>query len=369
MSRHLLLSGNCCWDFWNYRRGLLRGLIAAGYRLTVVAPPDETADWLAGMGVEVLSLPFARGGKNPLADAWLCLRYRRLFRRQRPDLIIHYGIKPCIFGGLAARFAGIRSLMVITGLGSGLIHGGMLASLVQALYRLALSSAVKVLFLNAADRAYFLERRLVPSPAVDLLPGEGIDVEHYAFAARKAARGARVFLFVGRLLHDKGVVEFVQAARRLKLAYPECRCQLLGGLDDSNPSSVTAAELAAWVAAGDVEHLGKVDDVRQPIAEADCVVLPSYREGLPRALLEAAAIGRMQIASRVAGCMEVVAEGETGWLCRAADADDLADTMIKVAAMEDEDVSRMGLSARQRVCRLFSDRVVVERYQALLSSL
>jgi glycosyltransferase involved in cell wall biosynthesis len=366
---HIVLNGNLCWDFWNYRPGMVRALLAAGCRITVMAPLDDTRPKLEAMGVTVCGADFDRGSMNPLADLRLIELYRREFSRLRPDMVINFGIKPVVYGGLAARLCGIPAAAVITGLGSAFIKGGWLSRLASGLYLVGLSGVRQAFFLNRQDRDFFLQKRLVPEEKTRILPGEGVDVSYFSYVAPPAggARGRR-FLFVGRLLRDKGIFEYVRAAGMVREKYPDTRFQVLGTIDPHNPSSITEPELASWIAAGDIEYLGRIDDVRPSIAEVDCVVLPSYREGLPRALLEAAAVGRPLLATDVPGCCDIVVDGENGWLCRPGDVDDLAARLIEVIGTDQPVIDAMGRRARERVCKNFADAAVARHYLDFLAT-
>lgn len=367
--KHILLNGNLCWDFWNYRPGIVRALVSAGYRVTVLAPLDDTRTNLESMGITVCGADFDRGSTNPLADVMLARLYRREFSRLRPDMVINFGIKPVVYGGLAARWCGIPAAAVITGLGSAFIKGGWLSRLASGLYLIGLSGARQAFFLNRQDRDFFVKKHLVPAGKTRILPGEGVDVSYFSYVAPPAGRDrGRRFLFVGRLLRDKGIFEYVRAAGMVREKYPDTRFQVLGTIDPHNPSSITEPELASWIAAGDIEYLGRIDDVRPSMAEADCVVLPSYREGLPRALLEAAAVGRPLLATDVPGCRDIVVEGENGWLCRPGDVDDLAARLTEVIGTDQPVIEAMGRQARELVCKNFADHVVARHYLEFLAA-
>lgn len=367
--RHIVLNGNLCWDFWNYRPGIVRALLAAGYRITVLAPLDDTRPRVEAMGAAVCGIDFDRGSMNPVADLRLIHLYRQALSRLSPDMVINFGIKPVIYGGLAARWCGIPAAAVVTGLGSAFIQGGWLSRLASGLYRVGLDSARRVFFLNPYDRDFFLHKGVVAERKTHNLPGEGVDVSHFAYRPLPAlSPGARRFLFVGRLLRDKGIFEYIRAAGYVRRQYPDVRFQVLGSLDPHNPSSITEQELSAWIAAGDIDYLGRIEDVRPSIEAAHCVVLPSYREGLPRALLEAAAVGRPLLASDVPGCRDIVMEGKNGWFCRPGDVAHLAQRLIDVIETDPSVLAAMGRRARELVCENFADQVVARHYLEFLAA-
>ena len=334
----------------------------------IIAPQDSAADArMRGLGVERVPIEIDRAGLNPFADFRLFLRYRSLLKRLRPAAYLGYTIKPNIYGSLAAASLGIPALPNVSGLGTAFIQGGGLRALVARLYRIGFARAPVVFFQNEDDRDLFVARRIVRPAQARVLPGSGVDLEH--FAPAPLLEGSPVFLFIGRLLRDKGVGEFVEAARSIRREYPHARFQLLGGLDEGNRTGIRQPELDSWVAERILEHLGTTDDVRPFIAAASAVVLPSYREGLPRSLLEAAAMARPLIASDVPGCRDVIEDGVNGFLCNVRDAAALADAMRRLASLPRTRQLAMGKAGRRRVQERFSEALVVRAYLDVLSDL
>ena len=367
-ARTIVLSANSDWNIANFRQGLVRALQSAGYQPVIIAPQDSAADArMRGLGVERVPIEIDRAGLNPFADFRLFLRYRSLLKRLRPAAYLGYTIKPNIYGSLAAASLGIPALPNVSGLGTAFIQGGGLRALVTRLYRIGFARAPVVFFQNEDDRDLFVARRIVRPAQARVLPGSGVDLEH--FAPAPLLEGSPVFLFIGRLLRDKGVGEFVEAARSIRREYPHARFQLLGGLDEGNRTGIRQPELDSWVAERIVEHLGTTDDVRPFIAAASAVVLPSYREGLPRSLLEAAAMARPLIASDVPGCRDVIEDGVNGFLCNVRDSAALADAMRRLASLPRARQLAMGKAGRRRVQERFSEALVVRAYLDVLSGL
>jgi glycosyltransferase involved in cell wall biosynthesis len=264
--------------------------------------------------------------------------------------------------------AGVPAIANVSGLGTAFIRGGTFARFVSALYRLAFARSHMVFFQNPDDRDLFLERGIVPNEKARLLPGSGIDLDRFR-PAEPLAPGPPTFLFIGRLLADKGVREFVEAAAMTKARYPDAKFQLLGGLDPQNRTAVPDDELRGWIAGGAVEYLGPTDDVRPYIAKASAVVLPSYREGLPRSLLEGGAMARPLIATDVPGCREVVKGGVTGLLCEARSASSLAAAMARFADMDVDRRQALGNAARAKVATEFNESAVIDAYLEVLRPL
>jgi glycosyltransferase involved in cell wall biosynthesis len=364
LQRTIVISANSIWNIVNFRGGLLKALAAQGIKV-VIATPQGDPGKLPG---EVRNLPIDRSGLNPLADALLAYRYFRLLREVRPCALLSFTIKPNIYGAIAARLAGVPSVANVSGLGTAFLKGGWFSRFVDILYRLAFARSHAVFFQNRDDRDLFLSRSLVTAANARLLPGSGIDLDRFA-PAKPLGSEAPVFLFIGRLLADKGIREFVEAAQQTKARFPGVRFQLLGGLDPGNRTAVGEEELNQWVAEGTVEYLGPTEDVRSFIAEASAVVLPSYREGLPRSLLEGGAMARPLIATDVPGCRDIVEDGVTGLLCQVRSASSLAGAMARFAQMGVDQRQALGEAARRKVEAEFDERLVIEAYWEVLKPL
>ncbi len=417
----VLICLNTAWNLTNFRSGLIKALVAQGYEVVAVAPPDGYASQLAALGCRFVPLPMANGGTNPLHDSVLLWRFWRLFRQERPDVFLGYTVKPNVYGSLAAHWLGIPVINNIAGLGAVFISGGWLVKLVRSLYRMALGRSAKVFFQNPDDRAMFVDGGLVRAEVTELLPGSGIDMVRFApvpqlqgaIAARAplpqnsddsvfvggspwpdgcpgsiAARaplpqnsdgsafvggsprpdGFR-FLLIARMLRDKGVCEYVEAARQLRQRWPQAEFCLLGFLDVQNPAAIARTDMDAWVAEGVVNYLGVSDDVRAQIATAHCIVLPSYREGTPRTLLEAAAMARPIITTNAVGCREVVDDGVNGYLCQVRDAADLAAKMEQMLLLPPAQRLAMGLQGRAKMEAEFDEQIVIDRYLATVAAL
>jgi glycosyltransferase involved in cell wall biosynthesis len=362
--RTIVLSANSDWNIANFRPGLICALRGAGYDPVVIAPQDPAADdRMRELDVERIPIRIDRSGLNPVADLRLLADYRRLLGRIQPAAYLGFTIKPNIYGSMAAAALGIPAIPNVSGLGTAFIRPGVLQSIVTALYRLGFSKAPAVFFQNDEDRSLFVGRRIVRAKQSRVLPGSGVDLSRFAPAAPN--EGPPVFLLVARLLRDKGVIEFVQAAR--SLGSQGMHFQLLGPIDEGNRTAIGRLELERWVEEGVIEYLGVTDDVRPFLAAATAVVLPSYREGMPRSLLEAAAMGRPLIAADVPGCRDVVEDGVNGYLCTVRDPVSLASAMRRLAALPPTDRIAMGEAARSKVQEQFSEELVIGAYLEVLA--
>lgn len=363
---HVALVCNTAWAIYTYRRGLLRALTQAGAQVTVIAPRDRTFEPLTEMGCRCVELPVASKSTNPLDDLRTLLTLYKHYRALKPSVVFHYTIKPNIYGSIAAWLARRPSIAVTTGLGYVFIQKSRAAQIAKRLYRLAFRFPREVWFLNRDDETAFREQNLLAHPErARLLHGEGVDLDDFPFTPRPA-RASFAFVLIGRLLWDKGVGEYVEAARTLRARYPQARFQLLGPVGVDNPSAITREEVAAWEREGVIEYLGETADVRPFIADADCIVLPSYREGVPRTLMEASAMGRPIVATDVPGCREVVADGVNGLLCTVRDAASLADALARMLDLGDTERAAMAERGRKKIEKEFDERVVVQRYRELI---
>jgi glycosyltransferase involved in cell wall biosynthesis len=301
-------------------------------------------------------------GTSPLRDLSLLLRLWRLLRHERPSLVIFYTVKPNIYGSLAARALGIPSIVNVTGLGAAFIRQSWLTHVVSRLYRLAFLHS-RVVFENTADRQLFVDGKLVQAEQTIVMSTTGVDLTQFAPHRPRPPDDEIRFLLIARMLWDKGVGEFVAAARQIRRQVPGARFYLLGFLDVPNPAAIDRATVEAWQAEGVVTYLGETSDVRPAIAAADCIVLPSYREGLSRSLIEAAAMARPIIATDVPGCRDTVDAGISGLLVPPRDAVSLAAAMRDFCALSPAARSAMGHASRLKAEAEFDERHVIARYR------
>jgi glycosyltransferase involved in cell wall biosynthesis len=356
----ILLVANSAWNLWNFRRSLFQQLQILGCRVITAAPAD---DFSAHLPHFIALRHLSRKSLSPLSNLRTLGELIRVLRSQKPGLAVFYTIKPNIFGAWAARLSGVPSVAVIEGLGYTARAHPLLRRMIFRLYRSALSHSRKVIFLNHDDQAEFLYHRMVTPGKTLVIKGIGVDTEYFKPGIFPA--GANVgdtFLFIGRLLHDKGIREFVRAASLIKQAYPAARFQILGGLDEDNPASIAAGELSAWLDEAVVEYLGQTDDVRPYIAAADAVVLPSYREGMPRVLLEGMAMGKPVITTDSVGCRDTVDEGENGFIVPSEDSEALRQALLRFLQLNPADRAEMGRKSREKALREFSNEAVLRQY-------
>ena len=371
MEKPLIAIGyNVSHSAWMFRGNLIKALLGSGHRVVVLAPYDDYVSRLKAMGCEHIDVPI-RMNKNPISDIKIYLKFLSVMRRVRPDAFLGYTIKPNVYGTLAAATLGIPVISNISGLGATFIADNFITKIVKFLYRVALKRSDMVFFQNPDDQNLFLQERILTHDRYGLVPGSGVDLARYPFtpvADHKNERPIR-FLFVGRMLWDKGVKEYVDAAAMLLGKGRKYEFHMLGQTSVDNPAAVPAEELTQWEESGLVTHRGFQEDVYAEMSDADCVVLPSYREGTPRSLLEAAAIGRPIVTTDAVGCRTTVDDGITGYLCKLKDAEDLALKMDQIGQKPLVDRQKMGANARLKMEKEFDELIVIEIYLQTLKNL
>lgn len=361
---HIAVVSNTAWYLFNFRLSLMQALQAAGHTVIAVAPTDEYADRIRAAGICFEAVPISGGGVNPLTEVCSVLRLRSLFRRQRVALVLSYTPKGNLYAALASMSVGVPFVPNVSGLGRAFSRRSFVTWIARSLYRLTFPRAHHIFFQNNEDMAVFLRSGLASDARSERLPGSGVDLARFASARPTGhAADAPIFLLSARMLWDKGVGEFVTAARCVREIFPNAVFQLLGFLDNDNPSAISREQMEAWTEEGAVTYLGHTDNVVPYIEAADCAVLPSfYREGVPRVLLEAAAMARPIITTDTAGCRDTLIDGVTGLLCQPANPADLAKKMLAFLALMPEQRVEMGQRGRAFVERNFDEHIVLDRY-------
>lgn len=337
----------------NFRGQLLSAMVGEGHEVVACAPDRDPVveARLGAMGIRFVQTRMARAGSNPLLDMNTLADYMELILRERPGVVLAYTQKPIIYGGLAARLAGgCRFYALISGLGyvfsSSADHRKVLRTLVRKLYAMALKRAQAIFVFNSDDASELLRQKIVNErQKVVQVPGSGVDLNH--FRPAPVPKGPPTFLMIARLMRDKGLQQFIEAARIVKQRCPDARFHLLGRFEDANPTGISRAELDGWLQEGTITYLGQTDDVRPYLAEASVFVLPSfYREGLPRTILEALATGRAVVTTDMPGCRDPISDGENGLIVKPQDSQDLARALL--CFVEDPDLAeRMGKASRR----------------------
>jgi len=371
----IILFANTDWYLYNFRCSLALALRDAGYEVLLLSPPGDYGEKLRALGLRWEAVPMDRRSLNPLREASLLLYLRQLLLRERPALVHGFTIKCAVYGALAARAAGVPArVSSVSGMGyvftSDDLKARLLRPAVRALLRLAVDGRhARLILQNPDDVALFERAGLVAREHIRLIPGSGVDCARFVAAprAREAGQPLRVLL-AARLLWDKGLAEYAAAARQLHARRRAIEFLLAGDPDPGNPAAVPEATVRAWVDEGVLQWLGHVDDMPALLASADVVVLPSYREGLPKGLIEAAACALPLVTTDVPGCREVVTDGVDGLLVPVRDADALADA---IARLQDDPAlaARLGQAARRRALAEFDERSVIAQTIAVYCEL
>lgn len=361
---------NTSWNIFNFRKGLIEHFKKEGIEIIAIAPYDDYSRHLIDWGCDFERVKIYSKGANPLNDIFLVKSLYSIYKKRNLDVVLHFTIKPNIYGALAAKLAGIPSINNVTGLGTVFIRDSKKSKIAKLLYFLAFKFPSIVFFQNDDDRTLFIKKSLVDKAITDVLPGSGINLNHFSQNALPIILSKRKtkfkFLMVSRLLYDKGITEYVEAARKLGKQGINATFQILGGLEPVKGLGVTQKEVDSWVDEGVVEHLGRVDDVREILNSADCIVLPSYREGTPRSLIEACSMGKPIVTTNVAGCRETVIEGYNGFFCKPMSSADLAEKMFKMYLLNPTEREQMGKNSRKLAEDKFDQQKVIQKYMAAI---
>lgn len=361
MIKKVAIVVNNSWYAWNMRAKLGFTLKNKNYDVVFICPYDEYSERIKE-NFDYFDIKINSKGMNPLEDLKTIYRYYKIYKEVKPDIILHYTIKPNIYGTIAASLLNIPIINNIAGLGTLFIKQNIVTRIAKLLYKVSQKKASKIFFQNKDDFEMFIHEKLVDRKKCDILPGSGVDLDRFEYSLKKVDKKF-VFLLVSRMLWAKGIEEFVNAAKILKNKYNNVEFQLLGHLDMQSPTAISKSKMDKWVQEGYVNYLGSSDDVRIEIKKSDCIVLPSYyREGTPRILLESASMGKPIITTNNVGCRDVVDDGINGFLCKIKDSEDLAqkmETMLNLSSIEREEMGKIG---RDKMIKEFDEKIVIDKY-------
>lgn len=357
MNRTILVLTNNIAGLYNFRKEVMKALVDKGYKVAISIPEDsDKAEFFREIGCEIILTEFNRRGTNPIADLKLLLTYRKMLIQKKPTAVLTYTIKPNIYGGIAARLCRVPQLANITGLGDAVENGGLLQNLTTWLYKFGVSRAYRIFFQNESNRNYCISKKIVGEDSI-LLPGSGVNLQHHVYQEYPANDGKIRFLFIGRLLRDKGAEEYLETAKVIRRKYPETEFQIIGSIEGDYQQMVD--EL---VNAGIIRFLGRQFDVRPYIGTVECTIMPSYHEGMSNVNLESAANGRPVITTDVPGCRDTVDDGETGIIVKAKDSQSLINGVERFLSFSYEKKRQLGINARKKVEREFDRQIVVDAY-------
>tara|TARA_B110000211_G_C14057635_1_gene544085 strand:- start:110 stop:1222 length:1113 start_codon:yes stop_codon:yes gene_type:complete len=357
----VIISLNTTWNIFNFRVGLIKTLQSQGYQVFAVSPMDEYVERLEEMGVQHIPIKLDQQGINPFKDLNLIRQYYTIFKSIRPDLILSYTVKPNIYGNLAARTLKIPTINNISGLGTLFINSNATSYVGKLLYKIGLSSSKHVFFQNQDDKDLFIQSRFTSDKNSSLIPGSGVNIKHFK-SSRISNKGKR-FLFSGRLIGDKGVFEYLEAAIIVLKKFPDVEFLLAGEMGVNNTTAISEDNLNGYIEKNSqLKYLGKSDNMLELLKTIDVMVLPSYREGLSKSLLEANAMKIPIITSDVPGCRDIVTHGYNGFLCKVKSVDSLARSIEEMIEITEETRHEMGLNGRIRIKQFFSEEKVINHY-------
>ena len=360
----IVFSGNTSWSMYNFRLGVMKYFLKSGYKICVVAPEDDYTEKIKAEGIQFIPVKnLKRSGNNPLKDLVLLKEYIQIYKQLKPSFIFHYTIKPNIYGALAAKFCNVKNISITTGLGYAFANKGVLYYFVKYLYKLSLSYPLEVWFLNSDDKATFIKNKIVAAEKSYLLPGEGVDTDFFKPPSFYFQNEVTTFILISRMLYDKGIQEYVEASKLLIKNGYNISCLLLGQNDTENPEAIAVETITEWQKKGYIKYLGQTTNVKSFLEKTHAVVLPSYREGVPRVLLEAASMAIPIITTKIPGCMEIVEEGVSGFFCSIKNAPELAAKMEKFILLKSEERIKMGAEGRKKIKEKFDEKIIINIYK------
>ncbi|MEQ9216846.1 MAG: glycosyltransferase family 4 protein [Cyclobacteriaceae bacterium] len=359
---------NTSWNIYNFRKGLIDHFMAQGHQIIAIAPRDDYSQKLVDLGCSYYALDFPGTSTNPVTDLSLIWRLYGILKTSKPDIILTYTIKPNIYTSLVSAVLKIPCICNVSGLGTVFLWKGSLKKIAVTLYRLAFRFSSWIFFQNEEDRKDFVEVVPINLKKTSVLPGSGVNLQHfqlYPFNPDKTT----TFLMIGRLIIEKGVIEFSEAAKHMCSRHSNVKFRIIGGYEPGHARSIDRALIDEWKSGSCIEWLDHQNDIRKYIEAADVVVLPSYREGTPKTLLEAGAMGKALIATDVPGCRQVVKDGVNGFLCKVKDSKDLANKMRLYLSLNREEKLQMHTDSRKHIEENYDENIVIGLYEQKIKEL
>lgn len=362
-NKKILLSANNAFVIYNFRYGLMKELEKKGYEIITLAGDDGTSQNIINEGWKYIELTIDRRGKNIINDLKLCYSYYKVYKKEKPNYILQFTIKPNIYGTLAAKILGIPMINNVTGLGDVFSKENLTSKIVKFLYKVAFKFPKKVFFQNDDDLEVFLANNLVDKKICGRLPGSGVNIEKFRPLKKETSSEKFKFLFLGRISETKGVRLINEAAKILKNKYPNVEFQLLGKVYTEESSHISKDELKKWEKDSNIKYLGTSKDVRKEIKECDCILFPSYyREGVPRSLIEAASMAKPIITTDNVGCRDIVNDKYNGLLAKPKDLASLIEKIEEVLTMNKVELNQLGINGRLKAEKEFDEKIVIQRY-------
>lgn len=365
----IIFSSNSSWSVYNFRKNLLLSLKDTGYDIIVVAPKGKYLDKLIALGFQVHAITLDNSSVGIFTNLQYIFDLYKAYKYITPDVVLHNAVKPNIYGALVCRLLKIPVINNISGLGTIFLSNNISSKLGKLLYSISLKKVNTIFFQNPVDLSLFLKKKLVNEDQSILIPGSGIDLKRFRPKNDIRDNNITKFCFVGRLLRDKGIFEFIEAVKYIKSKDNNCEFYILGELYEQNPTAISQGTLDNWISQKLVTFLGKTDTVENEFQKFDCIVLPSYREGLSRVLLEASAMAIPAITTDVPGCNDVIEHGKNGLLCKVKDSQSLIKQIEAFIALTNEERQQMGRYGRKKVEEQFDEKIVIQAYLYAISKI
>ena len=364
--KRILIVANTTWNIYKFRLNVIQLFREKDDQVFVASPIDEFISYKEEFpSVTHIDLKrLKRDHTHPINDLLSIFELKKIYKSVSPDVIIHYTHKANIYGGIAAWMAHKKSIAVVTGLGYAFLHKGLINRITKLLYKMTKGIHQKIIFENEDDMNFFIDSKLVQKERAGFVNGCGIDVDDYKPVPKKSDYPKRRFTFIGRLLKDKGINEFLQASAILMKTSNGLEFRIIGEFDEGNPSMVDKSLLFDYINKGIVQYSGFVNDIKPQIAKSDCIVLPSYREGMPRVILEALAMAKPVVTTDVAGCRQTVEHGINGYLVKDRDVQSLVHGIRQIMALNEKQLLKMGQKGREIAIKHFnSKKISMELYE------
>lgn len=358
--------GNTSWSMVHFRGETIKEFIRWGHKVIVLAPQDDFSDALKQTGAEYIILDISRKGTNPISEIFTIVNLARLLFQLKPDVVLNYTIKPVLYGTLAARLAGVKKIISITtGLGYVFSHKNLTSKIAKLMYKYILKFADEVWFLNLDDEETFQNSKLIEKKKSFVLPGEGVDIDYYTPSMNKPS--ILTFTLISRMLWDKGIGHFADAAKFIKQKYPNTKFQIVGPIDEGNPEGISLKQLHDWHQEGFIEYLGATKDIRPILENTSCLVHPTfYKEGLPRILIEACSMGLPCITTDAPGCRDVIKNNDNGFLIEPNNLESLISTLEMYINLDESKKSSLIQNSRTKISNQFSTKKINAIYMARL---
>lgn len=357
--KKILLITNSSSGLYKFRKELIDELLRKEFKVFLALPSGDKIDLLKQLGCIIVDMPVERRGTNPFKDLKLIFQYIKLIKQVKPNVVLTYTIKPNIYGSIACRFLKVPYITNITGLGSALLQGGMLTEILFIMYKIAIKKSRMVFFQNQINMKYMIDKS-VGGKNHKLIPGSGVNLENFSLTPYPDENSPIVFNFIGRVMKDKGIIEYLNAAEIIKAKYPEAEFNVIGYIEPDEADYEYV--IAEYEKRGLVKYWGYQSNIQQFIKESHCIIQPSYHEGMSNVLLESAAMGRVLIGSDIPGCREIIEDEVNGFTFKVGDVQDLVGKIEKFIKLPYDAKAELGKNSRRKVEIEFDRKIVVESY-------